>query len=78
MNESSIVRRAAEIAKERASMRPSCGSPDGREAHDEQVAIDALLEAGQSRPTYKGAAMPWAQHPMFEKARAAAWRAVIG
>ena len=77
MNESSIIRRAAEIAKERASMRPGCGSPDGREAHDEQVAVDALLEAGQSRPAYKGATMPWCQHPMFESVRAAAWRAAV-
>lgn len=75
MNESSIVLRAAEIAQERASMRPGCGSPDGREAHDDKIAIDALLEAGQSRPTYKGAALPWWQHPMFGEARAAAWRA---
>jgi len=77
MNESSIIRRVAEIAQERASMRPGCGSPDGREDHDEQVAIDALLEAGQSRPTYKGAELPWWQHPMFGEARAEAWRAAI-
>jgi|JI9StandDraft_2_1071091.scaffolds.fasta_scaffold726368_1 hypothetical protein len=78
MNESSIIRRAAEIAKDRALLRPWCGSPDGQDAHDEGVAISALVEAGETRPMYKGVAMPWCQHPMFDAARASAWRAVCG
>lgn len=72
-----VMAKAAEIAAERLSMRPGCGSPDGMISHDEDVAIDALMFLGHSQPVYKGERLPWWHHEMFAPARAAAWRAAL-
>lgn len=71
-----VIRIAERIAKERKRLRPGAGSPDGCIYHDEVAAVDALKEAGCTRPVYKGETMPWWHHEYFTAARAAAFRAV--
>ena len=69
-----VMAEAARIAAERLAMRPECGSPDGRTAHDDKIAIDAMIACGHSRAVYKGETLPWWHHEMFAPARAAAFR----
>ena len=69
-----VMAKAAAIAADRISTRPVCGSPDGRIAHDDDVAIDALISCGHERRVYKGETLPWHHHEMFSPARAAALR----
>jgi hypothetical protein len=69
-----VMAESARLAAERLAMRPGCGSPDGRTAHDDEIAIDAMIACGHSRTVYKGETMPWWHHEMFAPARAAAFR----
>ena len=69
-----VMAESARLAAERLKMRPGCGSPDGQEAHDDEIAIDAMIACGHSRTVYKGEVLPWWHHEMFAPARAAAFR----
>lgn len=73
-----VIAAAERIAAERLAARPGCGSPDGQLAHDEMVAIAAMMECGNSRYVYKGQVMPWWHHEMFGPARHAAMRVASG
>jgi len=73
-----VIGTAERLAAERLAVRPGCGSPDGRNAHDDGIAIEALLHVGESRVQYKGVSMPWHTHPLFAAARAAAFQVAIG
>jgi hypothetical protein len=44
-----VMAKAAAIAAERLPLRPNCGSPDGQTAHDEAVAIAAMVACGHRR-----------------------------
>jgi hypothetical protein len=72
-----VMTTASRLAAERMAMRPGCGSPDGQTAHDDAVAVDAMISCGHRRTVYKGETLPWWHHEMFAPARAAAWRAAI-
>lgn len=72
-----VAKTAATFAAERLSLRPGCGSPDGQLAHDDGIAVEALVHCGETLPQYKGVAVPWYCHPLFHEARAAAFRVAI-
>ena len=70
-----VMAKAAALAVERLPLRPSCGSPDGQTAHDEAVAIDAMVSCGHCRHEYHGGPLPWWHHEMFGHACDAAFMA---
>ncbi len=70
-----VMAKAAALAVERLPLRPSCGSPDGQTAHDEAVAVDALVACGHHRPEHNGRPLPWWYHEMFGHAYYAAFMA---
>lgn len=70
-----VMAKAAALAVERLPLRPSCGSPDGQTAHDEAVAVDALVACGHHRPEHNGRPLPWWYHGMFGHAYYAAFMA---
>jgi hypothetical protein len=68
-----VMAEAERLAAERLPLRPGCGSPDGQTAHDEAVAIAAMVACGHRRHEYHGVVMPWWRHEMFGPARRAAF-----
>ncbi len=70
-----VMAAAARLAAELLPIRPGIDNPDEQTAHDEAIAIAALVACGHRRPEHKGRPLAWWRHEMFGHACHAAMTA---